>query len=200
MGPPDCYCAIPLLDSNVGSTTRQGIDAREEKPKPCAPPAIAIRTPPVSVGALRPQATLSYQMRAWAVPGVTSRPSGARLPNNSFYGFRSNPGSPLVALIRISPAIDDPQAPNHFDRAFHARSFHKLKYLVGLLIESDRSAPRHFLDRRGSPGTGYPCLDSGNERWAFKSERQIDTRRGVRWLIALLWSPHNIVCADLALG
>jgi hypothetical protein len=59
------------------------------------------RTPPGSVGALDPQATLSYQMQAWAASWATTRPCGVGLPNNGRVSQFNGCGAWSIALASV---------------------------------------------------------------------------------------------------
>jgi hypothetical protein len=69
-GRRDCRCALP----NISTASSQRAKTLTHGQSVVAPSAIAVKTPLVSVGALGPQTTLSYQMRAWEALSVAQRP------------------------------------------------------------------------------------------------------------------------------
>jgi hypothetical protein len=79
---PSVAGAIVAVPSNASTATSGEQRAKALIHAKCKQSvATAVTTPPVSVGAFEPQASLRYQMQAWAAPWLAPRPSGVGLPN-----------------------------------------------------------------------------------------------------------------------
>jgi hypothetical protein len=70
-GPTDCYWAVRRLHGVRGRRVKALTNGKREQ-RVAAYFAIAVKTPPVSVGTLGPQASVSWQMQAWATSCVSS--------------------------------------------------------------------------------------------------------------------------------